>query len=118
MLTSLKVTAYVQTPALRDTLAEKHVTKILKCFTVSAALCILTGDWHDDVLFFIPRSEVNVSKYLSQQKQLFRKLLRRKTTHFYAQYTPLYFILFYFFIFFSFFLFILEFDTLINHSRT
>jgi hypothetical protein len=26
-----------QIPALRDTLAEKHVTKILKCFTISAA---------------------------------------------------------------------------------
>ena len=33
-------TAYVQIPALRDTLAEEHVTKILKCFTISAALCI------------------------------------------------------------------------------
>ena len=36
---NLKVTAYVQIPALRDTLAEKHITKILKCFTISAALC-------------------------------------------------------------------------------
>jgi len=33
-------TAYVQIPALRDTLAEKHVTKILKCFTISAATSI------------------------------------------------------------------------------
>jgi len=32
-------TAYVQRPAFRNTLAEKHVTKILKCFTISAALC-------------------------------------------------------------------------------
>jgi len=30
-------TAYVQIPALRDTLTEKHVTKMLKCFTISAA---------------------------------------------------------------------------------
>ena len=40
MLTNLKVTAYVQTPTwheLHDTLAEKHITKILKCFTISAA---------------------------------------------------------------------------------
>ena len=36
---NLKVTAYVQIPALHDTLAEKHVTRILKCFTISAALC-------------------------------------------------------------------------------
>ena len=37
---NLKVTAYVQIPALRDTLAEKHVIKILKCFTISAAFFI------------------------------------------------------------------------------
>ena len=37
---NLKVTAYVQIPALRDTLVEKHVTKILRCFTISAAACI------------------------------------------------------------------------------
>ena len=37
-------TAYVQTPALRDTLAEKHVTKNLKCFTISAALCIKASE--------------------------------------------------------------------------
>jgi hypothetical protein len=36
----MKVTAYVKVPAFRDTLAEKHVTKFLKCFTISAALCI------------------------------------------------------------------------------
>jgi len=30
-------TAYIQIPALRDTLAEKHVTKILKCFAISVA---------------------------------------------------------------------------------
>ena len=36
----MKVTAYVQIPALRGILAEKHVTKILKCFTISAAPCI------------------------------------------------------------------------------
>ena len=36
---NLKVNAYVQIPALCDTLAEKHVTKILKCFTISAAPC-------------------------------------------------------------------------------
>jgi len=33
-------TAYVQIPALRNTLAEKHVTKILKCLIISAAPCI------------------------------------------------------------------------------
>jgi len=32
-------TAYVQIPALRATLAEKHITKILKCFIISAAPC-------------------------------------------------------------------------------
>ena len=37
---NLKVTAYVQIPALCDTIAEKHVTKILKCFTIYAAPCI------------------------------------------------------------------------------
>jgi hypothetical protein len=31
---------YVKIPALRDTLAEKNVTNILKCFTISAAPCI------------------------------------------------------------------------------
>ena len=36
---NLKVSAYVQIPALRDTLAEKHITKILKCFTISATSC-------------------------------------------------------------------------------
>jgi hypothetical protein len=40
VLDFLKVTAYVKIPALRNTLAEKHVTKILKCFTISAAHCI------------------------------------------------------------------------------
>jgi hypothetical protein len=40
---NLKVTAYVQTPALHDTLAEKHVTKILKCFTISATPCSFCG---------------------------------------------------------------------------
>ena len=35
----MKDTAYVQIPALRDTLAEKHVTKILQCFTISATPC-------------------------------------------------------------------------------
>ena len=39
---NLKVTAYVQIPALRDTLAEKHVTIILKCFAISATPCITT----------------------------------------------------------------------------
>jgi len=38
-------TAYVQIPALRDTLAEKHVTKILKCFTISAAPCIFVASF-------------------------------------------------------------------------
>ena len=37
---NLKVTVYVQIPALCDTLAAKHVTKILKCFTISAAPCL------------------------------------------------------------------------------
>jgi len=37
---NLKATAYVQIPAHRDTLAEKHLTKILKCFTIFAASCI------------------------------------------------------------------------------
>jgi hypothetical protein len=37
VLNFLKVTAYVKIPALRNTLAEKHVTKILKFFTISAA---------------------------------------------------------------------------------
>jgi hypothetical protein len=37
VLNFLKVTAYIKIPALRDTLAEKHVTKILKRFTISAA---------------------------------------------------------------------------------
>jgi len=36
----MEVTAYVQVPALHDILTEKHVTKILKCFTISAAFCI------------------------------------------------------------------------------
>jgi len=39
VLTNWVVTAYVQIPALRDTLPEKHVIKILKCFTISAAPC-------------------------------------------------------------------------------
>jgi hypothetical protein len=39
VLNFLKVTVYIQIPALRDTLAEKHVTKILKRFTISAAPC-------------------------------------------------------------------------------
>ena len=37
---NLKVAAYAQIVALRDTLAEKHVTKILKCFTICGAHCI------------------------------------------------------------------------------
>jgi hypothetical protein len=40
LLICLKVTAYVKIPALRDTLAEKHVTKMFKSFTISAAPCI------------------------------------------------------------------------------
>ena len=36
----MKVTAYVQITALRDTLAEKQVIEILKCFTISAAPCM------------------------------------------------------------------------------
>jgi hypothetical protein len=40
VLNILKVTVYVKIPALRDIVAEKRVTKILKCFTISAALCI------------------------------------------------------------------------------
>ena len=47
---NLKVTAYVQIPALRDTLAEKHVTKILKFFTISAAPCMISIIAH--VLWF------------------------------------------------------------------
>jgi hypothetical protein len=39
VLNFLKVTAYIKTPALRDTLAEKHVTNFLKRFTISAAPC-------------------------------------------------------------------------------
>jgi hypothetical protein len=38
---NLKATAYVKIPSRRDTPAEKHVTKILKCFTTSAAPCII-----------------------------------------------------------------------------
>jgi hypothetical protein len=38
VLNFLKVTVYIKIPALRDTLAEKHVTKILKRFAISAAL--------------------------------------------------------------------------------
>jgi hypothetical protein len=37
VLNFLKITAYVKIPALRSTLAEKRVTKILKCCTISAA---------------------------------------------------------------------------------
>ena len=44
---NLQVTACVQIPALRDTLAEKHVTKILKCFTISAAPCTTAGHQGD-----------------------------------------------------------------------
>jgi len=33
-------TAYVHIPALCNTLTEKHVTKILKYFTISASPCI------------------------------------------------------------------------------
>ena len=43
---NLKVTAHVQIPALRDTLAEKHVTKILKSFTISAASCSMPSRTH------------------------------------------------------------------------
>jgi hypothetical protein len=43
-LSFLKVTAYIKIPELRDTLAEKKVTKILKRFTISAAPCIYT-EW-------------------------------------------------------------------------
>ena len=39
----IKSETCVQIPALRDTLAQKHVTKMLKCFTISAALCIKLG---------------------------------------------------------------------------
>jgi hypothetical protein len=42
VLNFLKITAYIKIPALRDTLAEKQVTKILKRFTISAAHCIST----------------------------------------------------------------------------
>ena len=44
-------TAYVQIPALRDTLAEKHVTKILKCFTISAALCTIKIVYYQGDMF-------------------------------------------------------------------
>jgi hypothetical protein len=37
VLNILKATAYITIPALGDTLVEKHVTKILKRFTISAA---------------------------------------------------------------------------------
>jgi hypothetical protein len=37
VLNFLKVTAYVTIPALRDTPAEKNLTKTLKRFTISAA---------------------------------------------------------------------------------
>ena len=40
MLTKSEGHCLCSTPALQDTLAEKHVTKILKCFTISAAPCI------------------------------------------------------------------------------
>jgi hypothetical protein len=40
VLNFLKVTAFIKIPALRDTLAENHLTKILKRFTISAAPCI------------------------------------------------------------------------------
>jgi hypothetical protein len=46
VLSFLKVTVYVKIPALHDTLAEKHLTRILKCVTISAASCI-TGSTHD-----------------------------------------------------------------------
>jgi hypothetical protein len=42
-LNFLKVTAYIKIPALCDTLAKKHVTKVLKCITISAAPCIKAG---------------------------------------------------------------------------
>jgi hypothetical protein len=41
-LNFLEVTACVKIPAFRNTLAEKHVTKVLKCFTISAAPCTHT----------------------------------------------------------------------------
>jgi hypothetical protein len=41
VLNFLKVAAYVKILALSITLAEKHVSKILKCFTISAAPCII-----------------------------------------------------------------------------
>jgi len=37
---TLQVTALVWTPVHNDTLAEKHIIKIFKCFTISAAPCI------------------------------------------------------------------------------
>jgi hypothetical protein len=40
VLNFLKVTVYVKIYALRNTLAEKHLSKILKRFTISAAPCI------------------------------------------------------------------------------
>jgi hypothetical protein len=56
MLTKSEGHCYVQTPALRDTVAEKHVTKILKCFTISAAPCTtsmfaqLFACWYIEIL--------------------------------------------------------------------
>jgi hypothetical protein len=44
VLSFLKLTAYVKIPALRNTLAEKRLTKILKCFTISAAPCVWDGN--------------------------------------------------------------------------
>jgi len=61
---SLKVTAYVQIPARRDTLAEKHVTKIWICFTISAAPCIsgcVVGRVGIDVSKAIPSLETFVN---------------------------------------------------------
>jgi hypothetical protein len=40
VLNILNVTACIKIPELRDTLAEKHVTKILKRFTISATTCV------------------------------------------------------------------------------
>jgi hypothetical protein len=74
VLNFLIVTDYVKIPALRDTLAEKRVTKILKCFTISAASCIyfLTLGTR----FLLKSGQFSGTIGAVEAKEIFHKLLK------------------------------------------
>jgi hypothetical protein len=86
MLTKPEEHCLCSNKALRDTLAEKYVTKILKCFTISAAPCTFTLKteavlFSDNIIVTYhtthpsPENNLNISQILHKYKEILGNLI-------------------------------------------